>query len=80
MNISIEQLEQLLSEQRYLCKEKFVAEWRKSEILKDIIAIDPKEVIANKIHWVRDEICSADIPNDVKVMKKYQLDKGQQSE
>lgn len=72
MNITIEQLEQLLAEQRHLCKVQFEKEWRNSEILKEIIALDPEEIIANKIHWVRDTIPQAELPNDAQVLIKYQ--------
>ena len=71
MEISIEQLEQLLAEQRYECKLQFEKEWRNSEILKEIIAVDPEEKIANKIHRVRDAIPNAELPDEVKVLKKY---------
>ena len=71
MEISIEQLEYLLCQQRNLCREQFEIEWKRSEILSEIIKIDPTGKIANKIHWVRDAIPSANIPNDVIILKKY---------
>lgn len=73
MEITLEQLESLLSQQKSLCRFEFEKEWEKSEILKDIKTIDIEGKIYNKIHWVRDAILRADVPDDVKVLKKYKI-------
>lgn len=71
MEISIKQLEQLLEQQKSLCKIKFEEVWIKSDLVKELKKIDPDEKIINKMHEVRDPIVNADYPNDFNVLKKY---------
>ena len=73
MEITLDQLEALLSRQRYLCLEKFKETWNESAIRKEIIEIEQSDKIANKIHWVWDSILAADVPNDIKILKQYNV-------
>lgn len=73
MNISVEQLEQLLNQQMFQCKQHFVKIWDESEFKKDLIEIDKKKVLENRIHEIRDRICGSEFPDEFKIIKKYSL-------
>lgn len=71
MEITIEQLEQLLNEQKILCRHHFYKTWLESELVDELKKIDCGDRILNKIHEVRDPIINADYPADFNVLKKY---------
>jgi len=71
MNISIEQLEHLLNQQKHNCRKNFEEAWRSSEMVEDMLKTDPNREIINKIHLVWDAILCAELPNDVEVLKNY---------
>lgn len=73
MNITVEQLESLLNQQISECRQHFVKVWDESEFKKDLIEIDKKKVLENRIHEVRDRILGASFPEEFKIIKKYSL-------
>lgn len=73
ITLTIEQLEEMLIQQKFNCKETFDKLWRSSEVRAKLKELDPEEKILNKMYEVRDSIPSADFPNDFKVLSKYKI-------
>ncbi len=73
MNITVEQLEQLLNQQKSECRQHFVKIWDKSEFKKDLTEIDKKNILENRIYEIRDGIYGAEYPEEFKIIKKYSL-------
>lgn len=74
IEISIKQLEQLLNEQKSLCRNHFDKVWRDSEMVKQMEKLDPEKKVINMMHEVRDPILGAEFPSDFLVLKKYITD------
>ncbi len=73
MNISVEQLEDILNQQKQECRRHFVEIWDKSEFKKDLIELDKKKILENRIYEIRDGMIGADFPEEFKIIKKYSL-------
>lgn len=71
MEITLEQLENLLNEQKRLCRAEFEDAWRESQIFADLLKLDPEEKVMQRIQEPRDRILSASYPSDFNVLKKY---------
>lgn len=71
--LTIEQLEELLWQQKNSCKHTFEKLWKSSGIRAELLKLDPEEKILNQMHEVRDLIPSADFPEDFNVLKKYNV-------
>lgn len=71
ITLTIDQLQDLLMQQKYICKYEFEQLWKNSNIRKDLMSLDPDEKILMGIHEVRDKIPGAEFPEDFKVLKKY---------
>ena len=71
MEITIDQLEHLLNQQRSNCIGILETEWRKSEYRANIVANTPDDFRIEQWHEVRDSIHSASYPDDFLILKKY---------
>ncbi|NML70049.1 hypothetical protein HHL23_09570 [Chryseobacterium sp. RP-3-3] len=73
ITLTIEQLQDLLNQQKTQCKFEFEGLWRNSDIRKELMLLDPEEKILNSMHEVRDKIVLAEFPDDFKVLLKYNV-------
>jgi len=68
LTITLENLKRLLDKQKYNCMIQTEKEWKQSELYEEIKNSD---IDQNKFHWVRDNITSAEYPEDYETLVKY---------
>ncbi len=73
MDISVEQLEALLKEQKQICAQYAERMYNGSEFKRKLSELDTNKTLENKFHEIRDSISKAQFPNDFDVIKKYSL-------
>ncbi|KAA2223022.1 hypothetical protein [Chryseobacterium sediminis] len=73
ITLTIEQLQDLLNQQKSQCRFEFEGLWKNSEIRKELMQLDPEEKILNKMHEVRDKIALASFPEEFRVLLKYNV-------
>lgn len=74
MNITIEQLEDLLRQQRVSCSTKSQQLFNESELKGWVDDKVGDDSISNKFYHIRDGIMVSEFPEDFKILKKYNVE------
>lgn len=70
MEVTVSQLEDLLFEQKAICRNEFQKIWDESRMKQELLKIDGGDKIAMMIHEVRDDILNSKFPSEFLVIKK----------
>ncbi len=73
MEITLKQLNELIEDQRYLCRKHFGDVFEKSDLRKAIRVVDPNEKIFQLFSRLNDEFLKAPFPGDLNVLNKYKI-------